>query len=55
MYNTNSQIKIKTSKLNSSLRVFSDAYILASEAITVTRHRDNNAKRADERNKKVIF
>ena len=34
----------------------SDAYILASRTITITGHGDNdNAKRADEINKKVIF
>ena len=35
MYNTNSQIKFKTSMLRSSLCDYSDAYILMSGIITV--------------------
>ena len=35
MYNTNSQIKFKTSMLRSSLCDYSDAYILVSGTITV--------------------
>ena len=34
-YNTNTQIKFKTSNLKSSLCDYSDAYILASGTITV--------------------
>ena len=55
-YNTNSQIKFKMSKLKSSLWDYKDTFILASETITITGEGDNNdAKRADERNKGVIF
>ena len=35
-YNTNSQIKFKTSMLRSSLCDYSDAYILAKRTITAT-------------------
>ena len=35
MYNTNSQIELKTSILKSSLCNYSDAYMLVSEIITV--------------------
>ena len=35
-YNTNSQIKFKTSMLRSSLYDYSDAYILVSGTITIT-------------------
>ena len=35
MYNTNSQIKFKTSMLRSSLCDYSDSYILVSGTITV--------------------
>ena len=35
MYNTNSQIKFKTSMLKSRLCDYSDAYILVSRTITV--------------------
>ena len=34
-YSTNNQIKFKTSMLRSSLRDYSDAYILASGTITI--------------------
>ena len=52
MYNTNSDIGFKTTKLNSSLCDYSDAYIL----VTITRAGDDAAVRqADERNKGVIF
>ena len=51
-YNTNSQIKFKTSMLKSSLCHYSDAYILVSATITVTgEEADDVAKRADEREK----
>ena len=36
MYNTNCQIKFKTSMLNSSLCDYSDAYILVSRTITIS-------------------
>ena len=35
MYNSNSQIKFKTSMLRSSICYYSDAYILVSGTITV--------------------
>ena len=55
-YNTNSQIKFKTSMLKSSLCDYSDAYILVSGTITITRDGDNDAaKLADERHKGVKF
>ena len=55
-YNTNSQIKFKTSMLRSSLYNHNDAYILVSGTITITgAEADNAAKRLDERNKWVIF
>ena len=55
-YNTNSQIKFKTSMLKSSLFNYSDAYILVSGTITITGVGvDDAAKRLDERNKGVIF
>ena len=51
-YNTNSQIKFKTSMLKSILCHYSDAYILVSATITVTgEEADDVAKRADEREK----
>ena len=51
-YNKNSQIK--TLMLKSSLCDYSDAYILVSGTITITRA-DDAAKRADERKKKEQF
>ena len=55
-YNTNSQIKFKTSTLRSSLYNYSDAYIVASGTITTTgAGADFAAKRLDEGNKAVIF
>ena len=55
-YNTNSQIKFKTSMFRSSLCDYSDAYILVSGTITITgAGADDAAKRLDERNKGVIF
>ena len=51
-YNTNSQIKFKTSMLRSNLCDYSDAYILAKRTISITsqaRDSPNNA------NKKVAF
>ena len=56
MYNTNSQIKFKTSMLKPILRDYSDAYILVSGTIIITGGGDNDsAKWADEKNKGVIF
>ena len=52
-YNTNSQIRFKTSMLRTSLCDYSDAYILVKGTITVA----NSAADADatNTNKKVIF
>ena len=53
-YNVNSQIKLKTTMLKSSLCDYSDAYILAKGTITV----NNTAAQGDAANninKKVIF
>ena len=59
-YNTNSQIKFKTTMLKSSLCDRNAAYILAKGVqkvvITITgREADMVAKEADKRKKKVIF
>ena len=55
-YNTNSQIKFKTSMLRSSLYDYSDAYILVSGTLTIIgAGTDDAAKRIDERNKRVKF
>ena len=52
----NSQIKFKTSMEKSSVCDYSDAYILVGDTITITwEGADDNAKRADEREKGVIF
>ena len=54
--NANSQIKLKTSMLKSSLFDYSDAYVLVRRTITITVEGDNHAvNRADKRNKGVIF
>ena len=51
-YNTNSQIKFKTSMLRSTLCDYSDAYILASGTVTIIgAGADDAAKRLDEWNK----
>ena len=56
MYKTNSQIKIKTSLLRSSLCHYSDAYGLVHGNITITGAGDDEAvRRLDEINKGVIF
>ena len=56
MYNTNSQIKFKTSMLRTSLCDYNDAYILVNGTITITAAGDNDAaRRLDERNRGVIF
>ena len=55
-YDTNSQIKFKTSILMSSSCDYSDPYILVSGTITITGAGNNDAMRPlDERNKGVIF
>ena len=52
VYNTNSQIKFKTSKLRSSFCNYSDVYILVSETIAITgAGTDDVAKQLDERKK----
>ena len=55
-YNTNGQMKFKTSRLRSSLCDYSDAYILVSGTITTTGAGDDDeVRRLGERNKGVIF
>ena len=55
-YNTNSQIKFKTSMLRTSLCDYNDAYTLVNGTITITAAGDNDAaRRLDERNRGVIF
>ena len=55
-YNTNSQIKFKTSIVTPSLCDYNDAYILFSRTITITGAGANDAaKQLDERNKRVTF
>ena len=55
-YNTNKDIRFKTTKLKSSLCDCSDAYILVKGRITITGAGDTVANRqADERNKGVVF
>ena len=55
-YNTNSQIKFKTSKLRWSLCDYSNAYILVSWTITIAGAGiDDVVRQLDERNKEVIF
>ena len=55
-YNTNSQIKFKTSALKSSSCDYGNACILVSGAITIIgRGAEQAAVQADERYKRVIF
>ena len=55
-YTTGSNIKFKTTMLKSSLCDYADAYILVKGTITITGAGDDAAaRRADERNKGVIF
>ena len=55
-YNTNCQVKFKTSVLRSSLCDYSDAYILVSKTITNTGvGADDAAKRLHEKNEAVLF
>ena len=56
VYNTNSDIRFKTTMLKSSLCDYSDAYILVKGTITITgAGADAAARQADERDKGVIF
>ena len=55
-YNINSDIRLKTTMLKSSLCDYSDAYILVKGRITITGAGENAAARqVDEENKGVIF
>ena len=55
-YTVNSQIKFKTTMLKSSLRDYSNIYILVKGKITITgTGNDAAARQADERNKGVAF
>ena len=55
-YNVNSQIKLKTTMLKSSLCDYSAAHILVKGTITINgRGADVAARQADERNKGVSF
>ena len=55
-YNANSQIKFKNIMLKSSLRDYTDAYILVKGKITITgRGADATARQADERDKGIAF
>ena len=55
-YNTNSDIRFKTTMLKSSLCDYSDAYILVKGRITITGARNNEpARQGDERDTGVIF
>ena len=54
-YNANSDIRFKTTMLESSLCNYSDAYILVNGRIAITgTGSDVEARQADERNKGVI-
>ena len=53
-YNVNSQIKLKTTMLKSSLCDYSDAYIIVKGSITVNNTAADGAA-ANNSNKKVIF
>ena len=56
MYNTNSDIRFKTTMLKSSLGNYIDAYILVEGRITVTgAAADAAARQTDERDRGVIF
>ena len=55
-YKKSNQIKFKNSMIRSNLCDYSDAYILISGNITTTGSGEDDAgKRADKRNKGVIF
>ena len=56
MYNTNSDIRLKTTVLKSTLCDYSDAYILVKGRITITGPgADAAVRKTDERNKGVIY
>ena len=56
MYNTNSDIRFKNTRLKSSLYGYSDAYILVKGTTKITKAADNGiARQADERDRYVIF
>ena len=56
MYNTNSDVKVKTTMLKSSWCDFSDACILAIAIITINGAGvDADTRHADEKNKGIIF
>ena len=56
MYNTNNQTKFKASIIKPTLCDYSDSYDLVSGTITITGAGDDDAaKRADERDKEVMF
>ena len=56
MYNTNSDIRLKTTMLKSSLWDYNDLYILVKGTVTITGARaDAAARKADERDKGVKF
>ena len=56
VYNTNSDVRFKTTMLKSSLCDYRDAYILVKGRITITgAGNDAVARQADERKKRVIF
>ena len=56
MYNTNSDIRFKTTMLKSSLGNYIDAYILVEGRITITgAAADAAARQTDERDRGVIF
>ena len=56
VYNTNSDIRFKTTTLKSSFYNYSDAYILVKGRITITgAGADAAARQADERSKGIVF
>ena len=56
VYNTNSDIRFKTTMLKSSLSDYSDTQILVKRTITITGAGDDAAaEQADERSKGVIY
>ena len=56
MYNTNSNIRFKTTMLKSNLCDYSDAYILVKGRMKLSGAGDDTAARqADEGNKEVMF
>ena len=56
MYNTNSNIRFKTTMRKSSLCDYNDGYVLVKGIITITGAGDDaTARQGDESNKDVIF